>query len=218
MKRRVASKVGAVCATVGVAIALVATTAPGAASTPAAKAPDGYVTTTVKSAGLALALPLTWIMLDPKSPQSDAALRKAVDKNPSLSNLITQWSSIRTQVKLWAIDTAAGSFAKNVLVLPTPFAKAQLQKPEQVESALRSELGSNLRSLTSRKVKVGGKTAVEVDASVPVNTLDGNSVDAYVTLLLVPTKKGVMDLDYTSSTPRASDDVLHTITDTVRIL
>jgi hypothetical protein len=199
-------------------MALAATTAPGAASAPAAKAPEGYVTTTVKSAGLSLALPFAWIMLDPKSPQSDAALQRAVDKNPNLSNLIAQWSSIRDQVKLWALDSAAGSFAKNVLVLPTPFAKAQLQKPEQVESALRSELGSNVTSLSSRKVKVGGKTAVEVDATAPVNTSDGNSLDAYVTLLLVPTKKGVMDLDYTSSTPRASDDVLHTITGNVRIL
>ena len=169
----------------------------------AAKTPDGYVTTTVKPAGLSLVLPVAWIMLDPKSSQSDAMLQKAVDKNPNLSNLMTQWSSMRKQVKLWAIDTSGDSFAENLLVLPTPFAKEQLQKPQQVEAALRSELGSNVTSLTSGKVKVAGKQAVEVDATVPVNTLDGSSLDAYVTILLVPTKKGVMDLDYTSSTLRA---------------
>jgi len=213
MKVRVfVALIAAACVLFGVGTA----SAESAAKSPAP--PDGFVTTTVKPAGLSIALPVTWLALDPKSKQATSELEQVAKKNPNLQSLVAQWSSIKSSVKLWAIDGAATGFASNVLVLPLPIDKSVLQKPASVEAVLKSQFGSRVSDLHVHKVKLGRVGAVEADATASINSVDGTPFTAYVTIYLLPSKQGVIDVDYTSSTPRSNDATLHTMIDNLRVL
>jgi hypothetical protein len=86
-----------------------------------------------------------------------------------------------------------------------------------VEAALRGSLGSNVTSLSAHKVKIAGVHAVEADADLTITDAGGQPLNAYASIFLVPTKQGLMDLDYTSGTPRESDKTLRTMKDSLRL-
>ena len=195
---------------VGALVITAAVVAP-AAGAKTAPAPDGYTTTAVKAAGVTFAIPETWLAIDPKSQSSAEALQAAADKNPQLTGLVSQFQTIRSSIKYWAIDAGATSFATNLLVLPTPFDRAALQQPAAVKRNLQSSLGTNVDSLTVKKVKVDKTPALEAGATIRITGADGSPITAYATILFVNTKKGVIDLDYTGSAPPASDETLATI-------
>jgi hypothetical protein len=187
---------------------------------PAAKpppVPEGFVATPVKAAAFTFALPATWLALDPKSPQTTTVLQNAAARNPKLSSFLAQWESLRSSVKLWAIDAGATTFASNVLVLPTPYDKSLVKQPNQLEAALKAQMGTVLASLTAHRVKIAGVGAVQADAILEINGADGAETMAYATIYFLPTKKGVIDIDYTSGTPPASDTTLPTIVQSIRL-
>jgi len=180
-------------------------------------APKGFVITPVKAAGFTFALPETWLALDPKSQQSTVMLQQVAAKNPKLSSFMTQWNSIRSSVKLWALDASASTFASNVLVLPTPYDKSLVKQPGQVEAALKAAMGNSVGSLNARKAKIAGVGVVEADAILKIAAADGSPTNAYASIYFVPTKKGVIDIDYTSGTPPSRDTTLRTILHSIRL-
>jgi hypothetical protein len=210
--RALAVLIAAICALT------VARTGSASAAVRPSPPPDGFVTTTVKTAGISVALPVTWLALDPKSPRSTTALQQVADKNPALKSTFAQWSTLRSSVKLWAIDAAATEFASNLIVLPTPVDKSIVNQPANVEAALKSSLGSAASSLIAHKVKLAGVAAVEADAVLNVNAADGTPFTAYATIYFLPTKKGVIDVDYTSATAPSDDTTLQTIVHNLRSL
>src|SRR5262245_4715716 len=202
--------VGSIAAGAGTALA----TAP----TKSAAVPPGYVSTPIKAAAVSLAVPETWLAIDPKSPTAAAGLQAASDKNPKLASLLDQFQTIRSSISFWAIDQGATSFASNVLVLPSGLDKAALRQPAAFETALRQQLGTTATSVKARKVRVGSVNAIEADSDLMVQVADGTSVPAYSTALFVPTKKGVIDVNYTSGSPREGDTTLTTMFDSLRII
>ena len=92
-----------------------------------------------------------------------------------------------------------------------------VKQPAQVEAVLKSALGSNVASLDAHKVKIAGVGAVEADAILKINAADGTPITAYATIYFLPTKKGVVDIDYTSVTPQSSDTTLHTMVKSIRL-
>src|SRR5262249_28379065 len=150
--------------------------------------------------------------------QATSALEKVAEKNPKLQSTLAQWSSLKSSVKLFAVDGAATGITSNVMVVPVPIDKSVLQKPATVEAALTAQLGSSASGLHAHKVKVGGVGAVEADATLSLKDAAGTPITAYATVYFLPTKKGVVDLDYTSGTLPSSDTTLHTIIDNLRVL
>jgi hypothetical protein len=180
-------------------------------------APPGFVVIPVKAAGVALAVPETWLAIDPKSSTAADALQAAADKNPKLASLLDQFQSLRSSITFWAVDPGATTFAANVLVLPSGLDKSALRQPAALEAALRQSLGTSVTSLTARKVRVAGAKGLEADADLTIKNSDGIPIAAYATVLFVPTEKGLIDIDYTSGAPRDSDPTLHTMVDSLRI-
>jgi hypothetical protein len=162
--------------------------------------PDGYRTIPIKAAGLSIAIPDRWLRLDPKSPASAAALTAAAAKNPKLASLQSEFDQLKGSIKYWAVDSGAAEFADNLLVLPTTFDRAVVEQPDDVKSSLASSLGASAGPITVAKLKVDGVAALRADTTLNINTLDGTKTTAYATMFYVPTKKGVINLDYTSGT------------------
>jgi hypothetical protein len=187
------------------------------AAVAARPAPDGYTTTPIKAAGLSIAIPDGWLRLDPKSKASAAALQAAADKNPKLAGVVGQFDQLKGTVKYWVIDAGATEFAANMLVLPTPFDTSIVKHPDQVKASLESSLGSSTGPITVTKVKVDGASALRADTTVSVNGLDGTKTTAYAVLYFIPTKKGIIDLDYTSGTPLESNSQLATMIKSIDI-
>ena len=69
-----------------------------------------------------------------------------------------------------------------------------------MKQVLQSSLGSSVDSLTVTKTKVDKKPALEARATLGVTGVDGSATTAHATIILVKTKRGVIDLDYTSAT------------------
>jgi hypothetical protein len=205
----------ALVATLTVAVVVALGVPVAAAKT--APAPAGYTTTVIKPAGITIAIPDGWLKIDPKSQASADALRSAADKNPQLSGLLTQFEQIRGSIKYWVIDASASQFARNLLILPTPFDKAILKQPDTVKQNLQSSLGTNVDSLSVKKVKIAKTRALEADATLKLNGANGAPISAYATLFFLATKRGVMDLDYTSTQPAASDKTLKTMLKSLQI-
>jgi hypothetical protein len=189
----------------------------GTSTVKAPRAPHGYVTTPIKAAGVTIALPETWLALDPKSSAAEATLQAVADKNPNLSSAVEQFKSSRSSIKFWAIDAGATTFASNMLVLPTPFGRSILGHPATIEASLRSALGDAVESLSARRLRIAGVVAVEADATLKITSLADTSTTAYATIYFLPTKKGLMDIDYTSGTPPADDTTLQTMIKSLRL-
>ena len=181
-------------------------------------APDGFVTTNVKGAGFSVALPVTWLALDPKSPSATALLQRGVEKNPKLKAVLSQWSSLRSSVKLMAFDAAATTFASNLIVLPTPFDKSVVQQPRSVVAALKAQLGSTFSVQGAHKVRVAGVAALEADYTAQLDNANGTPTTAYASAYFLPTKKGVIVLEFTSATPPSIDNTLQVMVHSLKML
>jgi hypothetical protein len=194
-------------------------TAIGAMAVPAgaASAPSGYTTTRIPSVGVSIAVPDTWLQIDPKSQTAADALQKAADANPKLSGLMEEFQQLKGTIKFWVIDTGASEFATNMLVLPTPFPASVLTQPAKVKQSLASELGSSVQSLTVKKIRVDKTPALEADATLALQSVDGTPTTAYATIYLIKTKKGVVDFDYTGALPPTSDPTLRTMIKSIDI-
>src|SRR5262245_8279666 len=79
-------------------------TASAAVPVKSGTAPPGFVATPIKAAGVSIAVPETWLSIDPKSPTAAAAMRAAADKNPKLASLLDQFQTLRSSISFWAID------------------------------------------------------------------------------------------------------------------
>ena len=95
-------------------------------------------------------------------------LQAAVDKNPNLAQLLDQFTTLRSTIKFWVIDTSSPTFSANLLVLPTGLDKSVVRQPAMVEAALRGSLGSNVTSLSAHKIKIAGVHAIEADADLTI--------------------------------------------------
>jgi hypothetical protein len=207
-------------AAVACAAALTVGTAVAAASPPVAgaRAPQGYVTTRVKAAGLSLALPRAWLRLDPKSKTWEKVLQRVAAKNPRLQSTLSQFPALRNSIVYWSIDTGATTFASNVLILPLPFDDSVVDHPDEAQSALQSGTGSALQNLEVTKTKVAGGKALRVTYTAPIKNLSGQTTTAVGTAFMIPTKKGMMHVEYTSDTPSDQDRTLSTIEKSIRLL
>jgi len=192
-------------------------TASAAAPTKGGSPPPGYVTAPVKEGGFTIAVPKSWLALDPQSPTAATVLQAAVNQNPNLAPLLDQFTTLRSSIKYWVIDTTSPTFSANLLVLPTGLDKSMVRQPAIVEAALRQSLGGNLTSLNAHKVKLAGVNAIEADADLSITDARGQPLDAYATIFLLPTKQGLIDLDYTSGTPRERDKTLRTMRNSIRL-
>jgi hypothetical protein len=192
-----------------------------ALATSAVKAPpvpDGYVSTPIKAAGFTIAIPETWLALDPKSSASLATLEATAERNPQLSSSIEQFKSMRSSIKFWAVDAGGTSYASNMLVLPTPFDRSIVKRPATIEASLKSALGDSVESLSAHKVRLAGVGAVEADATLTINSPAGTPMTVYATIYFLPTKKGLVDIDFSSDKPADSDTTLQTMIKSLRLL
>src|SRR5215217_7201217 len=117
-----------------------------------ASAPDGYDTKKIKSAGLSLALPSTWLSLDPKSKRTKAIIDAAVAKNPNLKDVPAEFDAIKSQVAYWAVDADAADFAANVFVLPLALDKSIVKSPADVEAMFQAQAGSLASDVAAQPV------------------------------------------------------------------
>jgi hypothetical protein len=213
MTTRRAARVLAAVVTLALATAL-ATPAAAADGT----APKGYTATAIAAAGLSVAVPDSWLKIDPTSQSAEDALQAAAGKNPQLSGLVAQFEQIRGSISYWAIDTGSARFTTNLLVLPTDYQTSALRQPAAVEQSLRASLGSDLiKSLSVAPTKVDGRSSLRARAKLGFTALDGKPGTAYATILLVPTKRGVVDLDYTGTVRPAKDKTLATIVRSIQV-
>jgi hypothetical protein len=92
-----------------------------------------------------------------------------------------------------------------------------VKQPAQVEASLKAAMGDAVASLDAHKAKIAGVGVVEADAILKLVGADGSPTMAYATIYFLPTKKGVIDIDYTSGTPPSSDTTLRTVVQSIRL-
>lgn len=201
-------------------VALVGGGGPVGAASPVAvvRAPAGYSTTKIKAAGLALALPKRWLRLDPKSRNIDQMLAKVSAKNPKLSNLLDQFAQVRDQILFWGIDAGSTTFASNVIVSAAGLDKSVVDHPDEARAAFGSAVGKTVNGLDVQPAKVAGVKSLRLTYQLPVTSLTGTPVTDYGTILIVPTKRGTMEVTYSSNQPSDSDTTLPVVIKAMRLL
>ena len=202
---------------------LLVVTAVGFVSTPVGaksneRAPEGYHAVKMKSAGLSMAVPDAWLELDPSSPSFQRVVDEASEANPRLAPLLDQFSASAGEISYMAVDQANSSFVSNVLVTPTALSKATLSQPLLVKNGLQTALSAMKPSdLDVVKVNVGGKRSLVSTAKLTLASPDGTPVVAYSTSYFVPTKKGVVQVTFSTGTDGMHDETVQTMVDSVTI-
>ena len=198
--------------------ALAFVSAPAGAKSSSPPVPDGYhLVNLKKTAGLSMAIPDTWLALDPSSKTFQQVIETATAQNPKLAPLVAQFQAISGD-SFMAVDQEGTTFVSNLIVSPTALSKSALSQPTQVESALRSELAAlKPTDLEVVKTKVGGKPSLRSTATLTVATPDGTPINAYSTSYFVPTKKGVLQLTFSTGGDPDQDETVQSMVDTVKV-
>ena len=178
-----------------------------------ANPPPGYHTVTVEKAGVSFVVPDTWTKLDPTSPLFADTMKQATDANPDLAALFEGFDP--SQLTFFAIDSKGTFFASNVLVNPTMLDKSNLSDPpNRIKSQLN--LGPTFQDVQVHRTKVGRSRAITITGSTPVNAPDGSQSVAHMTDLVVASKKGVIEVTFTSGTD--PDETVQTMIRSLKIL
>jgi hypothetical protein len=183
-------------------------------STATAKPPDGYHTVRIKKAGFSMAVPDTWLVLDATSKRFVEEMQKAAEANPKLAPLLEQLDT--SSSKLYAADATNPTFSNNVQVLSTDEDKSVITQPKAVEAQLKS-LGP-LENVEVHQTKVAGRRALEAFATLDVNSPDGALLHAYSRSFLVPVKKGLLQIVFTTQDDGRQNATVQTMIDSFNLL
>jgi hypothetical protein len=139
-------------------------------------------TARVKAAGISLEYPTSWTALALTKKGLAAQAEAWLKTNPQFAALLA--TADVSQFKLYALDAAPKTYS-NVKVSVAPAAQG-------ISLAyLRTRLSQKFAAagatvLDAKVVKVSGKTAFRLDATVPVITYDGTTTDSYLGEELIP--------------------------------
>ena len=196
--------------TAGLALALTAQPA----SAQNAKPPDEYHTVTVKKAGFSMAVPDAWLVLDPTSKNFRDRMQKAADANPALAPFIEQIDPSTN--RLYAAHQTNPSFADNVAVLSLGDDKSAISQPKAVKAEL--EAPEVFQDVEVHKTKVAGRRALEAHATFEVNSPDGTRIRVHSTSYLVPAKKELLQIVFSTLEDGRQDPTVQTMVDNFKFL
>jgi hypothetical protein len=185
-----------------------------AASKPTA--PTGYHVVTLKQGGFRIAVPDTWLALNPKAKSFSSTLNEVAVANPKLAPTLKQFSTLAASSLFMAADQTDPSFAANLVVLPVAIDKSELSNPSDVNSALKASLQGQVADLETRKAKVAGARAVVSSATLTAKRPDGTPFTAYLTIYLVSGKGDVIDFTFTSASAGQTDATVQTMIHSVK--
>ena len=98
--------------------ALAFVSAPAGAKSSSPPVPDGYhLVNLKKTAGLSMAIPDTWLALDPSSKTFQQVIETATAQNPKLAPLVAQFQAISGD-SFMAVDQEGTTFVSNLIVSP----------------------------------------------------------------------------------------------------
>jgi hypothetical protein len=180
--------------------------------------PPGYHRVTVKNAGFSVALPDTWLALDPRSKTLAVDMSRAATANPKLEPLLRQFSAISSSIRLFAADQTNTTFSSNLLVLPIPIDTSELSHPRDVQTVLNSVLQGHVVGLETHKTRIAGASALVSTGTLSALGTNGTPFTVHATIYLVSTKHGVMDFDFSTPDSARDDATLQAIVDHIKLL
>jgi len=156
---------------------------------------------TVPAAGLSLALPTSWKVVD-GSAAAKAAVASLGKENPQLAGVLSQLGNPGSVIKFFAFDpVGARTFATNVNVLVSPI-PASVTLAQYLEAARREfqSLPGRIGSATTRVVTLPGGRAARTDVRFGL-TVRGRRLVTDVTqwAFLQPRKSVVVSYTTTAS-------------------
>ena len=163
-------------------MALVATSSIAAAATSSDS--TQMTTARVKAAGISLEYPTSWTAVALTKKGFAAQVKVWSTTNPQIATLVAKADV--SNFKLYSLDVAGVTgMHSNVTVGVAPAVQGMTL------GAFRNQMSQNLAAagvtlLDAKVVKVSGKTAFRLDATGPVNTSDGTTIDEYVDAELIP--------------------------------
>ncbi|HEY3096772.1 MAG TPA: hypothetical protein VGK05_08030 [Acidimicrobiia bacterium] len=183
----------AACALVA-AFAVGLSPAASVAGAATSKPPRGYRTLIVKEAGISIAVPKSWVTLDPARKDFEADLKKLRKKHPRLAETFLAQERARAVLKeavLYVGDPAGEKFHDNVSILNI---RGVTEPPteEQIRDAL-----SGLPEVETKPTTVAGVEAVEAAYQNDVNTTDGETLTTHLTQYAFLGKKGGVAITFT---------------------
>jgi hypothetical protein len=183
-------------------------------------APAGYHLVTVKKGGFTIAVPDTWLALNPKSKAFVAALNKVAAKNPKMKDALqTAVASLGSNGQFMAIDASGGDYSPSLTVSALPVDKSALDDLDGLKSAYQQTLPEGvLQGVEARHATVDGLTAAEITASMRLTTLSGQAVTAYGTSYFLSAAHGVLEFDFGTLDPGAQDSTLQTMLSSLRVV
>jgi len=180
--------------------------------------PPNFHTVEVKKGGFSIAVPNTWLALDPKSKSFNEMLVASAKADPDLAPTLDQFKTVAPYALFLAADQSAATYSSDLLVLQLPIARSELSHPSDVQTVLESAFAGKLSDLTTRTIKVADTKSLIASGNLPVTALDGSQVTAYLTALLVPTRDGVLDFTFGTAAPGDQDSTLQAMIQSLKLL
>jgi hypothetical protein len=203
----------------GCASAAFAASPASAATSANGAAPAGYHLVTVKSDGFTIAVPDTWLAMNPKSKVFAAALKTVAAKNPRIRDALqAEVASMGSNTQFVAIDASGSDFSSNLSVSRLPVDKSALADLDALKTAFVQGLPKGAQStVEARHTMVDGLSAAEVTARMNLVALSGQSAMVYAASYFVPSGSGVLQFAFGSSDPVAQDTTVQTMLASLRI-
>jgi hypothetical protein len=158
------------------------------------KPPPGYRTVVVKEAGITIAAPKSWVVLDPGRTGFNRALRKLRKTNAQLADTFMAQEQARLffkQPALYLGDPAGEKFHDNASVLNIR-GVTETPTEDQIRDAL-----SGLPNVETKPTTVAGVDAIEAAYETDVNIADGETLTTHVTQYAFLGKKGGVAITFT---------------------
>jgi hypothetical protein len=192
---------------------------PAGATSASGAAPAGYHLVTVKKDGFTIAVPDTWLALDPKSKVFAAALKKVAAKNPRIRDALPAvLASMGSNTQLMAIDASGGDLSSNLTVSLLPVDKSELADLEGLKSAFAQGLPKGVQStVEARHTTLDGLSAAEATGRMSLVALSGQTVTVYAASYFVASGSRVLQFAFGSSEPEAQDATVQTMLASLRI-
>ena len=183
------------------------------------KTPPGYHTVTLKKAGFSIAVPDTWLALDPKSKSYVDNLDRVAAANPKLASLMKQGAGlVASNAQFFAADQTSTGSSANLVVIPLPIDKSELSNPTGVQTVLKASFQGQVPDLATHKTKVAGTPALLSTGTLHATRPDGTPVTVYVSFYLVSSKIGVLDFDFSTTDNGQQDRTVQTMLHSLKLL
>jgi len=176
------------------AFALGSAPSASAAGAATSKPPRGSRTLIVKEAGISIAVPKSWVTVDPARKDFEAVLRRLKKEHPRLAETFLAQERARAVLKeavLYVGDPAGEKFHDNVSILNI---RGVTEPPteEQIRDAL-----SGLPDVETKPTSVAGVDAIEAAYQNDVNTTDGETLTTHLTQYAFLGTKGGVAITFT---------------------